>query len=64
MGVELEYFFFNCLLGNQSVNRYGAGLPDAVGAVTRLVFDGGIPPRVGVNYVVSSRQIQACATCF
>ena len=62
--VELEDLFFDRVLGHEAIDRDGAGLADAVGAVGRLIFDGGVPPRVEVDHVVGSGQVEARAARF
>ena len=46
-------------LAIEPVGRDDLGLTDAVGAVGRLVFDGGVPPRVEVDDGVGRGQVQA-----
>ena len=40
------------------------GLTDAEGAIGGLVFDGGVPPAVEVEYVVGAGEVEADAACF
>lgn len=35
-----------------------AGLADAVGTIAGLVFHGGVPPRVEVEHVVASGEVE------
>ena len=50
--VEGEDFVFDRTACDESINRDGAKLAHAVGSVGGLVFDGGIPPRIHVQYIV------------
>jgi hypothetical protein len=57
--VEANDFLLNGAGRNEAIHRYGTFLPDAVGTVAGLVLDGGIPPRVEVDDVIGSRQVEA-----
>ena len=62
--VELDDLFFDRVLGDESIHGDGALLADAVGAVGRLRFHRGVPPRVEVNHVVGGGEVQAEAAGF
>lgn len=47
---------------DEAIDGDGTLLTDAVGAVAGLVLDGGIPPRVEVDDVVGSRQVESQST--
>ena len=56
---ECEHLLLNGVRGDQAIDVHGAGLPDPVGAVDRLRFDGRVPPRVEQEDVVGLGQVQA-----
>ena len=62
--VEAEYFFFDGVLGDEVIDGDILLLPDAVGAVGGLLFDDGIPPRVEVDDVVGTGQVEPQSTGF
>ena len=39
-------------------------LPNSVGSIGRLIFDGGIPPAIEVEDVRGGGEIEPCAACF
>ena len=47
--------------GNKRVDENRVSLPDAVGAITGLVFHGGIPPTIEVNDVVGAGESETSA---
>ena len=49
---------------DETIDSDGTLLSNAVGAVCRLVLNGGVPPRVKVDDIVSSREVQSQAACF
>ena len=49
---------------DEAVDGDGLVLPDAVGAVGGLVFDGRVPPRVEVHHGVRPREVETDATGF
>lgn len=49
---------------NESIDRYRALLTNAVGAVAGLVFDGRIPPRIQMNHIVGSGEVEAQSSGF
>ena len=61
LSAELEDLLLDRALGDEPVGRDDLGLADAVRAVGRLVFDGGVPPRVEVDDRVGRGQVQAGA---
>ena len=58
---ELEDLLLDGPLRDEPVRRDDLRLPDAVGAVGRLVLDRGVPPRVEVDDRVRRGQVQAAA---
>ena len=62
--VETEYFFFDGVLGDEVIDGDILLLPDAVGAVGGLLFDDGIPPRVEVDDIVGTGQVEPQSTGF
>ena len=62
--MQLDNFFFYGVSGNQSVYGHGALLAHAMSAVGRLIFDGGIPPRIHVYHVVRGGKVEPCAAGF
>lgn len=62
--MEFEDFFFDGFFGNEAIYRDGALLPDAVRAVSSLVFYRRIPPGIEMNDIIGSRKIQTHATSF
>ena len=56
--MKAQYFLFDSVLGYQVINSHTILLPDAIGTVGGLLFDGRIPPRVQMDDVIGSRQIQ------
>ena len=47
--------------GDEAIGDHGLGLADAVRAVDRLRFDGGIPPRVAEDDVARGGEVEAGA---
>ena len=62
--LQLQYFFLDGVLGDEAIGEDLPGLADAVGAVDRLGFDGGVPPGIEEENVLRGRQIQAEAAGF
>ena len=64
--LDLEFgdFFLDGAATDQAVGKDLLGLADAVRAVDRLGFDGGVPPRVQEEHVIGGREIQTEATGF
>src|SRR5690606_20078931 len=46
---KFDHLLLDGVFDDQSVDQDGFVLPDAVGAIGGLVFDGGIPPRIVVD---------------
>lgn len=44
------------------MDENGLGLADAIGSISGLIFNGGVPPTVKVDDVCRPRQVQPCAT--
>ena len=59
--MQFQNLFFNRPLSHEAINGDGFLLSDAVGAVGGLVFDRRVPPRVEVDDVVGSGQVEARA---
>lgn len=62
--LEFENALFDGVLGDEAIGEDGAGLADAVGAVNRLGFDGGVPPGVEEIDVIGGGEIEAGAAGF
>ncbi len=60
--MKFKDLFLDRVFGNQTINRHRSLLADSMGAVGRLVFDRGIPPRVEVDHVIRTCQIQSGTT--
>lgn len=61
---DLIDFFFEGILGDEAVDEDVVLLADAVGAVCRLRFYGGIPPEVVVDDVGGGGEVKAGAGGF
>ena len=55
--MQLKDFLFNRVLSNKLINGDRIFLTDPIGSVGSLVFNGRIPPRIQMDYVVGSGQI-------
>ena len=64
MLLEAVDAIFDGVGAEKFVHEDGLGLADAVGAVGRLCFGGGVPPRVVVNDGVGGSEVQSGATRF
>src|SRR5881394_2951235 len=62
--LEGQNLLFHGAARDELVAGDDTGLADAVGAISGLVFDGGIPPWVEVNHGVRAGQVQAHAAGF
>src|SRR4051812_38529068 len=62
--LKLQHFFFDRIARDESIREHSPRLSDAVRAVDRLRFDGGVPPRIEKENVIRRRQIQADAAGF
>ena len=62
--LQFKNFFFYCSFGDEFVHIYGVFLPDAVGAVDRLIFHARIPPRIEDDYIIRRRKCQSCPASF
>ena len=60
--MEGEDALFDTTLHDQAVDRHRPLLADAMGTVRRLILDRRIPPRIEVNDIIRSRQVQPGAT--
>src|SRR5690606_2676453 len=49
------------VLGDEAIDHHGSILADAVGAIRRLVFHRGVPPRVEQKHVIGRGEVQAGA---
>ncbi len=64
LSLEGQDFFFDGAGADEFVARDGAALADAVGAVGRLGFGGGIPPWVEVDDGIGAGEVEAGAAGF
>ena len=62
--MELEDTLFDSVLSYELINEDVLILPDAVGAIGGLAFDGGVPPRIVVDNGIRGREIEARAPGF
>ena len=62
--VQAQYLFLDGMLGNEVVDGHFLLLPDTVGAVGSLLLDGRVPPRIQVNDVVGTGQVQSQSSGF
>jgi len=62
--LQLQNLFFHRSTGDDLVNEDGLILPNAMGSVAGLHFNGGIPPRVEMNDVIGGGQVQPYAARF
>src|SRR6185503_21170423 len=60
-GLELENLFLDRALRDEACRDHTARLPNAMRAVDRLRFDGGVPPRIEKIHIVGGREIQSVA---
>ena len=56
--VELVDALFHRIGGDQVVDCHRVMLTDAVGSVSRLAFNGGVPPRIQEDHVVCRREVE------
>ncbi len=56
--LQLENFLFHGIARDQTVGEDLARLADAVSAIDRLRFDGGIPPRIEQINIFGGVQIE------
>ena len=59
--VEFVDALFHRVGGDQVVDCHRVTLTDAVGSVSRLAFDGGVPPRIQEDHVVCRREVETSA---
>ena len=61
--VEPQNLLFDGVMTDKMINGNGLCLTDTVSTVSGLLFDGWIPPRVEVDDIVGSCQVQTYAAC-
>ena len=62
--LELHDLLLNRALGDQAVDVHLLVLADAVNTVHRLLFGGGVPPRIDNKHIVGLCQIKSYASGF
>ena len=62
--VQFQDLFFDRVFRDEAIDRDRTSLADAVRSVSRLIFDGRIPPRIEMNDVIGSGEVQASPARF
>jgi len=60
--MQFDYFLLDGVLADQPIDGHRSGLADPVGSVRGLVFNCRVPPRVHVDDIICSGEVEAKAT--
>jgi hypothetical protein len=58
VGLKGEDAFFHCFFRHQMVHQNGALLSEAMGTISRLLLDSGIPPGIEQEDMIGSSEVE------